>query len=253
MLKSGLVSISFRNLTTDEIIKMVRVAGLDSIEWGGDIHVPHGDVLIASKVRQECDLAGINCPSYGSYYKVGEYKNPKSEFKKVLESAIYLNSEKIRVWAGTKATTEADIDYWEIIIKELRLICSMAANEGKDIALEYHAKTLTDNYHDTMKLLAKTDIDNLTTYWQPPVGLTHEENLRDIRILKNHISNIHTFTWHGRERMSLFEGNDNWKEYFELINTWQTRYCMLEFIKDDSIEGFYGDATVLKELLRNYS
>ncbi len=253
MLKTGLVSISFRDLSTDEIIEMVRIAGLDSIEWGGDIHVPHGDKLIARNVYQKCEFEGIKCPSYGSYYKVGEYDKPYSEFKKVLDSAINLKSEIIRIWAGTQGTENADKKYWDYIVKEIRELCSMASSEGKDIAFEYHGKTLTDNSKDTMKLLAKANMDNLSTYWQPPVGLTHEENLHDIRILKNHISNIHTFTWYGRERRALSDGYDRWKEYFELVNTWKIRYCMLEFIKDNSIEGFYKDAAVLKELLRNYS
>ena len=253
MLKTGLVSISFRDLTINEIIEMVQIARLDSIEWGGDVHVPHGDKLTARKVHQKCELLGIKCPSYGSYYKVGEYNKPVFEFKKVLDSAISLKSEKIRIWAGTRGTDSADKKYWDYIIKELKELCSLAASEGIDVALEYHGKTLTDNSKDTMKLLAKTNMDNLSTYWQPPVGLTYEENLRDIRILKNHISNIHTFTWHDRERMPLSTGSDKWREYFKLVNTWQTRYCMLEFIKDNSIEGFYKDAATLKDLLREYS
>lgn len=252
MLKSGLVSISFRNLSTDEIIDMVSKAGLDSIEWGGDIHVPHGNILIAKIVQEKCAMNGIECPSYGSYYKVGDYKEPKKEFKKVLDSAINLKSETIRIWAGTKATKNADSAYWEYIINELIVICNMASVEGKDVAFEYHANTLTDNCTDTMRLIAKVNLQNLTTYWQPPVSLSHEENLHDIRILKNHISNIHTFTWDQRERLPLSDGYDRWNDYFESINTWKTRYCMLEFIRDNSIEGFYKDAATLKELLRNY-
>lgn len=40
----GLVSISFRNRTAEEIIEAVKNAGLNAIEWGGDVHVPHGNV-----------------------------------------------------------------------------------------------------------------------------------------------------------------------------------------------------------------
>lgn len=253
MLKTGLVSISFRDQTTDQITKMVSAAGLDAIEWGGDIHVPHGDVYKAETVYHACGLNGIICPSYGSYYRVGEYENPKIQYKKVLDCAIALKSDVVRVWAGTLPTEKADREHWDKITAELKLICNMTSMEGKDVALEYHANTLTDNCTDTLKLLAKVNSENLTTYWQPPVGRSHEENLHDIKLLKNHISNIHTFAWDGRERLALSEGFDNWQDYFLLVNTWKMRYCMLEFIKDNSIEGFYEDAATLKKLTAPYN
>lgn len=252
MLKTGLVSISFRHLDVAEIINMVHKAGLDGIEWGSDVHVPHGDINKANEVRMRCDFMNIDCKSYGSYYKVGEYADPVTEFKGVLDSAVTLQSDVIRIWAGTKSTSDADVDYWKLIVEELATICDMASAEGKDIALEYHANTLTDNSTSTIKLIAKTQAVNLSTYWQPPAGLSHEDNLHDIKILKNHISNIHAFSWNGHERMALEEGYTHWEEYFKLVNTWKIRYCMLEFIRDNSIEGFYRDAAVLKELVSDY-
>lgn len=252
MLKTGLVSISFRNLSTDEIIYMVSMAGLDAIEWGGDIHVPHGNIIKAREVKKSCEISQIECQSYGSYYRVGEYEDYKSEFKKVLDCAIELDSEIIRVWAGNKPTFEADKDYWNKIVDELRKICDMADYEGMNIGLEYHSNTLTDNSTDTLKLLALTNADNLSTYWQPPVGLSLEENLHDIRILKNYISNIHTFTWNNRERLLLSAGYDSWNEYLKLLNKWKPRYCMLEFVLDDKTENFYRDAVTLKKLTEKF-
>jgi len=43
-LRPGLVSVSFRALSPSEIIPMVVSGGLQGIEWGGDIHVPHGSI-----------------------------------------------------------------------------------------------------------------------------------------------------------------------------------------------------------------
>ena len=43
MLTGGLVSITFRDLEANEIIDLVKKSGLTAIEWGGDVHVPHGD------------------------------------------------------------------------------------------------------------------------------------------------------------------------------------------------------------------
>ena len=43
MWKKGLVSVSFRSLEIDEIIKLTKEAGLDTIEWGSDVHAPCDD------------------------------------------------------------------------------------------------------------------------------------------------------------------------------------------------------------------
>jgi 3-dehydroshikimate dehydratase len=44
MIHPGLVSVTFRKLTPVEVAGLVKKGGLKSIEWGGDIHVPHGDL-----------------------------------------------------------------------------------------------------------------------------------------------------------------------------------------------------------------
>lgn len=68
-LKSGLVSVTFRNLAIKEIVKIVVEAGLDGIEWGGDIHVPHGDLQVAKQTMRMTEDAGLTVTAYGSYYR----------------------------------------------------------------------------------------------------------------------------------------------------------------------------------------
>ena len=41
------------------IIEAVKAAGLDGIEWGGDVHVPHGDVETAKRVAKLMEEAGL--------------------------------------------------------------------------------------------------------------------------------------------------------------------------------------------------
>jgi len=64
-MKTGLCSVSFRKLTVVEIIAAVKAAGLDGIEWGGDVHVPHGDVEKAKQVAKLMEEAGLETLSYG--------------------------------------------------------------------------------------------------------------------------------------------------------------------------------------------
>ena len=54
MIKIGLVSISFRDLFPKQIVDMVAEVGLDAIEWGGDVHVPHGDSRGRRSQRFDC-------------------------------------------------------------------------------------------------------------------------------------------------------------------------------------------------------
>ena len=65
-IKTGLVSITFRKKSPEEVVALVCDAGLDAIEWGGDIHAPHGDLAKAREIREMCDSRGIAIPSYGS-------------------------------------------------------------------------------------------------------------------------------------------------------------------------------------------
>jgi 3-dehydroshikimate dehydratase len=92
----GLVSISFRGSTPAEIINAVKKAGLDAIEWGGDIHVPHGDTKKAAEVCKMCKDFGISIPEYGSYYIIGQSEHDL--YKKVIESCHALETNCVRVW-----------------------------------------------------------------------------------------------------------------------------------------------------------
>ena len=85
MLYPGLVSITYRQLTPEQIIVLCRDNNLSAIEWGGDIHVPHGDLDTAAQVAEMTRTAGLSMPAYGTYYKAGSYgDNYRTEFDKIL-------------------------------------------------------------------------------------------------------------------------------------------------------------------------
>lgn len=244
----GLVSISFRELTVDEIIEIVSEANLKAIEWGGDIHVPHGNINIAKNVFKKCQKKNITCPSYGSYYKVGLYENPVEEFNKVLNCAKELHSKTIRIWAGDKSTKDSDKNHWIKIVNESQMLCDLAKLVNISISFEYHSNTLTDNANDTLKLIKLINRENIFTYWQPPIGTIIENNCTDIDKLLNHISNVHVFQWVNGERLPLKEGIEAWKIYLKMFKN-ESRYFLLEFIKDNDKIQFLKDAKILKELL----
>ncbi len=251
MYKSGLVSISFRQMDVEQIIEIVSQAGLDAIEWGGDVHVPHGDLKKAETVHDICSEKGISCPSYGSYYRAGA--SPAELFDGVLKCAEILKSDIIRVWAGEKASGEADNDYFKRVEKDLKRICKISADKGVSIGLEFHKNTLTDDARVAKRLIDSVNEKNLSTYWQPPVDRKTGDNLDDIDLLKGHISNVHVFTWQGSERNALESGYSKWVKYLKHIDDEYIHYCLLEFVMNDSAEQFKNDAAVLKRLLKDFN
>ncbi|MEL7086971.1 MAG: hypothetical protein AAGL98_00775 [Planctomycetota bacterium] len=67
MILPGLVSVTFRKLTPTQICELAADAGLQGIEWGGDVHVPAGDVGAAKAVAALTRARGLAVAAYGSY------------------------------------------------------------------------------------------------------------------------------------------------------------------------------------------
>lgn len=247
---SGLVSITFRDLSPEEIIALVVQAGLEGIEWGGDIHVPHGDLDQARRVRRMTLEAGLQIPAYGSYYRVG-HQEPVP-FERVLETAIALDTPTIRVWAGKQGSEESDAAYRNLVAQESQRIADLAAQEDVTLAYEFHRNTLTDTDDSARRLLEAVDRDNVKTYWQPPRGSTMSHNLAGLDAVLPWLLNVHVFTWHiiTGERLPLAEGEVVWRQYLKKVaTTGREHFAMLEFVEGDKPGNFMRDAITLKRWL----
>ena len=102
-IKKGLLTVSFRQLAPQAIVDLVKEAQLACIEWGGDVHVPHGDIAAAEATAAMTVEAGLEVAAYGSYYRTGVSEDDGLAFQSVLNSAIALGAPSIRVWAGNTA------------------------------------------------------------------------------------------------------------------------------------------------------
>src|SRR4051812_32305936 len=69
--RTGLCSVTLRRLAVPEVLAAAAAAGLECIEWGGDIHVPPGDSALARQVGAATADAGLQVASYGSYFRAG--------------------------------------------------------------------------------------------------------------------------------------------------------------------------------------
>ena len=247
MIHTGLVSITFRKFSPAEIIDLVVQSGLEGIEWGGDVHIPHGDLQRATEVYRMTVKAGLRVVSYGSYYCVGH--DEPVPFDTVLETAIKLKAPTIRVWAGKQRSADADVEYRSHVVQESRRIADMAKAAGITISYEFHGGTLTDTNVSALKLLKVVSHNNIKTYWQPIGGATFEYCLEGLKGIVPWLSNIHVFQWKANYgRQLLAEGRDIWKHYLKVAaGSGRDHFALIEFVKDGAPEVFLQDAKTLKE------
>lgn len=251
MTQTGLVSVTFRKQSVQSVISLCKQADVQSIEWGGDVHVPHGDVRQAQAVGAATREGELEVASYGSYYRTIESENDGLHFDAVLKSAKALGAPVIRVWPGAQASDKATPGYRAAVVNNLRHIANMAADEGIGISLEFHAKTLTDTTQSAVQLLETVNHPNLKTLWQPSKAFTFEEQLASLQAVSPWIDYFHVYTWDldgegNTIRRALSSGEARWKAFFRQF---KPRMALIEFVKDDSTEQFFDDIQVLKSWL----
>jgi len=259
MIFSGLVSITFRQLNPRDIIELVSCAGLNGIEWGGDIHVPHGDIKTAKEVLHLTIESGLSVSAYGSYYKVGCVDRNFENFKKIVETGVALKAPTIRVWAGEKISAAADIEYRKNVVEGSRLIADIAKKAGITISFEFHSGTLMDTNESAIQFLKEINHNYVKTYWQPNLNMDIGQKLEGLKWISPMLTNIHVFYWAKDDagnttRNPLRNGEKDWKIYFNYIhNLPGYHYAMIEHVKNDEPDQFLEDAKVLKDLIRNSS
>jgi sugar phosphate isomerase/epimerase len=251
MLIPGLTSITFRKLSCAEVIGLAKSAGLAAIEWGGDVHVPHGDTARAAEVAAMTADAGLVTCSYGSYYRCGMEESGVG-FEKIIETTLALKAPLIRVWAGKIGSRESSPEQRKAVMDDIRRIAVLAARPGIKICLEFHRNTLNDDPGETLKLMEESASPNLGTYWQPPIGMASGEACAGLSILLPFLQNVHVFHWGGQpaRRMLLAEGVKEWRDYFRIAGQSPgDHHALLEFVQDDKPAAFLDDARALIRLV----
>lgn len=251
MIKTGLVSVTFRQLSVEEVVETAKNAGLKGIEWGGDVHVPAGDIVNAEKVRKITEDAGLSVFAYGSYFRPGECQDVRAEFKPVLDTAAALGAPVIRVWAGAKWSWYADEAYSDKVISDTQIICDMAAEKNITIAYEYHGWSLTDNRYSARDAWDRVKRDNMRLYWQPDFCLSEDDNMIALKMLMPYVDYVHVFYWSPNgEKYAMSEGVGIWKKFVDLLKADDKDHCiMMEFVKDGTVEQLNEDVRALNTIL----
>lgn len=97
--RPGLCTVTFRQLSPEDVVALAAECGIVGIEWAGDVHVPHGQIDVARRVRSLTEEAGLSVVSYGSY--IAPPNDDERAFATVLETAQALGAPNIRIWPGS--------------------------------------------------------------------------------------------------------------------------------------------------------
>lgn len=252
MNNTGLVSVTFRGLTPEQIVPLLKKNGLAAVEWGGDIHCVPGYFARAKEIRTLCDENGIRVTAYGSYYRVGVKEANAPSFEDIVSTAAALGAPIIRVWAYNKGSADVTKDEYTAIVADMRRVCALAEKENITVTLECHNQTLTDEYHAALKLLSDADCDNLAMYYQPNQFRTVEYNKEAAMALRDVVTNVHVFNWRGNDKMPLGEALGLWREYKAILDGGRGPHdYLLEFMPNGTPEELKAEAAALKDILES--
>ena len=250
---TGLVSVTFRQLSPEGIVRLAKENGLELVEWGGDVHVPHGDFAHASEVGAITRNAGLRVAAYGSYYRIGVSEKEGLSFESVLKTAQALGAPVIRVWAGNKGSDEADDAYWKSVCDDARRIASMADAAGVKVALEFHGNTLNDTPEAARRLWRELEGTGLLSLWQPLPTLDRAGQDESLSVVLPRLSHIHVFQWRPGPpitRHPLAEGESEWSHWLSVIRGGGGVIpALLEFVENDDPAVFPAEASTLHSLL----
>ena len=241
----GLVSISFRKHSPVEILEAASSAELSLIEWGSDVHAPCRDTEGLTQLARLQSEYGIRCSSYGTYFRLGE--TPIEELPEYIAAAKLLGTDILRLWCGTRCGAEYTDEERQSLIAQCREAALIAIRENVTLCMECHKKTFTERLSDAIALMEEIDSPNFRMYWQPFQWQSVNENLAYARAIAPYTRHIHVFQWKNKEKFSLNDGIEEWREYLRLLPA--PRALLLEFMPDDDLNSLSIEAKALKNII----
>ena len=244
MENTGLVSVSFRGLTPEQVASAAKDAGLPFVEWGSDVHAPWE---MAEKLKEVCRAQkayGLRCCSYGTYFRLAV--TPMEELPGYIRAAKILGTDILRLWCGTKKREDCTEEDRAYLLDQCRQAAAIAEREGVTLCLECHRNSYTETKEGALDVMQAVDSPAFRMYWQPNQWRTIEENVEYARLLKDYITHIHVFQWKEKLRFPLREGLSEWKTYLKELPG--EHMLLLEFMPDDDVASLPEEARALRQL-----
>ena len=252
-LSPGLCSVTFRHLSVPEVVALTSTAGLDGVEWGGDVHVPVGDLRGAADAARCTTDAGLRVASYGSYLFADQ--GSLGGIGPVLDTAEALGTDLVRVWCPFGIEPDASHDERARVADVLTAWASVAAERDMTLYLEFHGGTLTATASSTRALLEAVGAHNLATAWQPPywdrspTGAPRPGEVDDLARLTPWLAHVHVYEWTADlTRRPLVAGEGHWPATLAGATPGRPgldRFALLEFVADDDPVTLAADAATL--------
>ncbi len=245
MKKLGLVSISFRDKTPKEILVAMKNAGLSYIEWGSDVHAPKDDTQKINKIIKLQEEYGIECCSYGTYYRLGV--TPIEELEEYIKTAKLLGTNILRLWCGDKNRHNSTPTEKEKLFSDCKKAAMIAEENSAVICLECHNNTYTEDLSGALEIMEYVNSPFFCMYWQPNQFRDFNENMEYAEQISTYTKHIHVFKWRGQKKFSLYEGIEEWKAFINFFGEDNT--LLLEFMPDNNIESLKREADALREII----
>ena len=243
MYKTGLCSISFRKHTAAEVAAAAFGAGLDVIEWGGDVHAKCDDADALREITALSEKYHIPCSSYGTYIWLGTGMVDKLPAH--IAAARILGTNVLRVWGGMKGSADLTPADRAALYAEAAEAVEIAKKSGVTLCLEAHINTVTDSIEEAEAILR--EVPGLRMYWQPNHRRDDEFNLRYAEKIAPYVENVHVFNWRKVVKASLWDSRAIWVEYLRRLGPDKT--LLLEFMPDDDIATLPAEADALRDII----
>lgn len=242
----GLVSVSFRNNCINEILRAVNNAKLSLVEWGSDIHAPCNDTQRLLQIAALQKQYGIECCSYGTYFKIGKDK-PDDIWSYIIAAKI-LGTDILRIWCGNKNFEDYTADELDVLVSNCKKVAKTAEKENVTLCLECHNGTITNCLEGAKFILDAVNSEHFKMYWQPNQYKSFETNLEYAKNIAKQVKVIHVFNWTEKENLPLLLGVDIWKKYLENFDS--NIPLLLEFMPDGKIESLNAESDALRLIVK---
>ena len=247
----GLCSVTLRARSVPEVAALAASVGLQAVEWGGDVHVPVGDLRAAASARRCSAEAGLTIVSYGSYLQCSA--TAADHVDAVLDVTEALGTRAVRVWGAHGVEPGSPVGDRAVVVDAAAAVAAAAAVRGLDVYLEFHGGTITASAAAAVALLDEVGAPNLFCAWQPPYWAPQslDADLADLRALAPRLAHVHVYQWDpdGR-RYPLADGSDAWSARLGTVvggagDAFGPRAALLEFVTGDEPEAVRRDAATL--------
>lgn len=241
----GVVSVSFRRHSVEEILEAAKDAGLTCIEWGSDVHAPCNDVEALRKIAALQTKYGIECSSYGTYFRLGE--TPIEELEHYIAAAKRLGTSVLRLWCGTKRGAEMTEQEKNTLLSLCRQAAEIAREHRVLLCMECHKNTFTESPADAVWLMDTVNSPSFRMYWQPFQWQSVEQNMENAKQIAPYAEHIHVFHWKDSEKLPLADATEVWQAYLQAIC--KPKILLLEFMPDGKLATLKREADALRSII----